>query len=347
MPAKRPVDYYRQGDNTMDYTLYVDESGVFEGRREFLGLRIVAGVLLDGTPDLHREPIHSRLDSGFGWYRPPWHATEINPLAVAVRLRHSQPDDLPAHLRSLRGDLRGRAIPALRADAPELYDAVARTAQDVRSRACLSASATLREFRGQILICAEHGLALWPSRYPVMLACTVQAALCRLFEDGRTGARLHVLVEDRTDKRPPRPDDLDRAMRTAWARLRPGSVAPALAGPIEFHAKGVHPGLVLADIVAYQLGPRYQGNRAWWPRDCMDWNLRPVRKRPKYLGAPAYAVDAINVLPAFGEVLFGTRTAAETRSRMIGQIGNLPDGVLNAPVECACEILRAWEGMGL
>jgi hypothetical protein len=58
-------------------------------------------------------------------------------------------------------------------------------------------------------------------------------------------------------------------------------------------------------------------------------------------------VDVINVLPAFGEVLFGTRTAAETRNRMIGLIGNLPDGVLNAPVEYACETLRTWEGMGL
>jgi hypothetical protein len=335
----------------MDYTLYVDESGTFQGERQRLGVRVVVGVLLRGGPEVHRQPVHASIGNAFGWFCPPWHAAEITPARLAIRLRTIEPAHVPAELRGMREALAHVNAFALRAQAPGLEHSLRKAAERLQRNAWRAVGACCREFDGQVIVCAEHDheRASWQSTYPSMLVGTVQGALLHLALRGEAGSRIHVLAEDRTDKVTPDVATIEASVHKAWSRLGRGTAPPRLAGPVAFLAKGQHPGLVLADFLAHRIGPHGRADQAWPPGDCRSWNRRQLADRMRRFEAqlPVHVNDAVHVLPSLIDVLTGKTTAAEASTSLRGALSRLPEGVLAAALESGCETLQLCVEVGL
>lgn len=329
----------------MDFSLYLDESGGFQGPGP-LGLRLVAGVLMRGRPEAHREPLDALLAERLGWWPGARHASDLRAHKIALLLGTIDASKVPFHLAKARRELRalgshGRKVETLRAQNRELFSEVCGESERLMCAGSAAVGEACRLFEGGLVLAVEQDLGPDQSRYPPMLEAAIEAAIIELILRGAQGSCLHVLAEERSDASGPDVAGIEAAAQEIWRRLEREGAPPQIAPGPYFHAKDAHPGLVLADFASYRLGPRRFATVELSEAERRRWVLARLSQkvRSRFGASCLAATDALAARSLLREALAGAGRGELERSRK-----NPPEGAVRAPYESALATLDAARG---
>ncbi len=350
LPSQSPTEYVASGPAVRDFTLYLDETGSFVSPRQPPGVRLVAGVLLEGSPSEHERELRPLLSHAFGWWRGEWHAVSLHhPWEIAVQARASRelgecvPDAHRADFTAL-GQLRRSEILGFLLARDRLKRWLTDVAGEVRRRVGGLLEALLATNHGVLFAAIEQDGTPAESRYVPMLLAAVERALW-ILEGTSEAVRLHVVAESIT--------------------AHPvGSVLPLItlledhrrhrAGPeIDIDRDGVrfvegasYPvGIVLADFLAYVLRWKSPPDRCLSDEQVKGVHLPLLQVRlQQYLGVThiPIVVDPRMTLPALRAVRLGTLDRRVARRNFAPANFSPTTGTVRAAYDSALHTLDAW-----
>ena len=283
-------------------TLYVDESGSFAGRGR-QGIRLVGGPLFPGKRQEHRGELQDILEGALGWLPPPWHAVEFaNVWTFLFLLQDERLKNLiPTHLRSAAQELSSIRYDSkilARARATKAFRRVAKESRLLLQKARRAVGEAFHALHpGSVVHCVEHDMSGITNRYLPMLEAALCGGVLALASDvePEEEALLHLCIAEG-------PADtvigvaVDKVRRfadlfTQW------KVGPKIGvGDIELRDAKWEPGLVLADLVDYSLGPRSAIAKHVSIAEAQSHGRKALRRRCQDLFA--CRADPVAVAPA-------------------------------------------------
>lgn len=297
---------------TRHFTLYLDESGLFvrpSDPEQGLGLRVVGGCVLPGSPDEHHAAVADALDAALDWWTGERHALHLrNHVKVAFGLRAAARAG-----RGLPGPLteQGRALAALPASrVPARAQGIAGLLRDAGDRLLTRALRVLAAHHAAVVLCVEDDQRPAAPRYPAMGAAAFTRALWTASSNAEGDVRLDVVVAQ------------GGAGGTAWTgdlSSIAARVGRRLGRAVELGCVEVadaldaarRPALFLADAITHVCGPRGQQQFDLTPEQRADWTGERLRARVRsYCGEVPVALTSGLLQPAVDRWLDGADDAA-------------------------------------
>jgi hypothetical protein len=342
-----------------DFTLYLDEAGLFVSPRSplSLGLRVVAGVLLRGDEDEHCAILRRLWSEVAAWVPGPVHAAEWgNPIELAKLLKRAQTDALPLHLAALQRRLRPFQPRHLRYQAPDVLTLVERMTEELFQAACRVVGRACAELApALLLLCAERDLEPGESRYPEMVDALTEHAIRFLTWDQTFSARLRVVAEaggpGARDGAPALFEHVRRFQKLSCSGAPPFAAGALVSlGEPAFCAQGKeHPVLPLADFVAYALGPRDRQDCLVTPQEARAWSLRRLEEKARTFLGEGLTLRVVGAGPSrklIRKAETGGISIPDALARLDEWRREMPPGMLMADLESTAEILSHLKELG-